>query len=135
MGHGVECEDPDERWFRGRRLGVRRNNQLAHDEAEAVKASRWKRYTKKHATLKGVEGGRVKQVMEPLLGEIRSPVMRNMLGVIQSDNVYTPVGGHLSWGLRACAPSAETTRPPRYISFIGLRGPPATKIWLGLRSV
>lgn len=42
--------------------------------------------------------------MESLLGEIRRPVIRNMLGVIQSDSVYTLVRGHVRWGVQSGCP-------------------------------
>lgn len=49
--------------------------------------------------LQGFDNGRREELTETVVRLIRSPLHRGMLGVIQSDSVYTPAREHTRWGV------------------------------------
>lgn len=94
---GIDCTDPEVRLVEG-------NDRLAVEVAEVVQTARWRLLVKQRATLRGLRHGRDENTMAALIQSWPSPVEASMLGIIHSDSVYTPVCGHLRWGLNCACP-------------------------------
>lgn len=57
-----------------------------------------------------------------------------MLGIIQPDNVYTPVWGHLAWDFEDGCPFCGADQSDWAHFIFGVRESPAARIWMGFGS-
>lgn len=71
---------------------------IAQRVAQQVRTCLWKQQAKRRLHLRGMENGRDEEAMDQLLAEYRSPKDIAMLGITQSDSVYTPEKAHIRWG-------------------------------------
>lgn len=94
----IRCDAPD-RWdIAGRTHQVSTTMDIARRVARQVSKVLWACQAKRRPHLRGMESGRDEQSMQKLIAEFRSPRDTAMLGIIQTDSVYTPATAFMRWG-------------------------------------
>lgn len=97
--YSIGCTTPDCWNIAGHTYQVGTTMDIAQQVAYKVSKVLWAQQAKRKLHLRGMNGGRDESTTKQLRAENHSPKRVAMLGIIQSDSVYTPPNARVRWGV------------------------------------